>query len=218
MDLPFSVVQFYAVFSAYNTTLWPVQIVLLALAFVAIGLMVFPRRGSGVAVSAILSVLWAWLALAYHLAFFTAISPPAYAFAALSLAGAGVFFWRGVVRRKLRFRWVPGLRAVMGVCLVVFALAVYPAWTYLAGHRYPTFPTFGVPCPTAIFTLGLLAFLKAPYPRSPFVVPALWSFVGGQAAFLLNVPADYGLVVAGLMGTVLMLWPKVISPWSGKSA
>ena len=182
------------------------------------GWLCFRASGSGVAVSAILSALWAWLALAYHLVFYSAISPPAYAFAALSLAGAGVFFWQGVVCGKLEFKWVPGPRAVMGVCLVVFSLAVYPAWTYLAGHRYPAFPTFGLPCPTAIFTLGLLAFLKTPYPRSPFVIPVLWIFVGGQAAFLLNVPADYGLVVAGLVGVALMLQTKATSPWSSKPA
>ena len=64
MQLPFSIEQFYAVFSAYNTTLWPAQIVLLALGLAAVGLVVFPRRWSGAAVSAILSILWAWLALA----------------------------------------------------------------------------------------------------------------------------------------------------------
>lgn len=218
MKLPFSVEQFYAVFTAYNTTLWPAQIALLVLALAAIGLAMFPRRRSGIVVSAILSLLWTWLSLAYHLAFFTAISPPAYAFAAVSLAGACVFFWNGVVRRELEFRWAPGSRSAVGVCLVVFALVAYPAWTYFAGHRYPAFPTFGLPCPTAIFTIGMLAFLKAPYPRSPFVVPVLWSFVGGQAAFLLNVPADYGLAVAGLVGIVLMLKPRALGLSMGKAA
>ena len=39
-----------------------------------------------------------------------------------------------------------------------------------------------------------------------------------QAAFLLDVPADDGLVGAGLVGVVLMLQPKAFGPWSGKAA
>ena len=104
------------------------------------------------------------------------------------------------------------------MCFVVSALAVYPAWTYLAGHRYPAFPTLGLPYPTAIFTLGLLAFLKSPYPRTRLVIPMLWSFVGGQAALLLDVQADHGMVVAGLVGVVLMLQPNSFSARSGEAA
>ncbi|TAK43341.1 MAG: hypothetical protein EPO27_15235 [Betaproteobacteria bacterium] len=77
----------------------------------------------------------------------------------------------------------------------------------LAGHLYPETPTFGLPCPTATFTIGVLAFLSAPIPRSVFIVPILWSAVGVQAAFLLGVPQDLGLGVAGLAGLALALRP-----------
>ena len=39
-----------------------------------------------------------------------------------------------------------------------------------------------------------------------------------QAAFLLDVAVDYGLVVVGLLGVLLMLQPKAFSLWSGKAA
>lgn len=209
MELPFSVEQFYSVFREYNTTLWPAQVLLVGLALVTIALVLVPRRWSGVAVSSILAFLWAWLALAYHLAFFTSINPLAYVFSAVSLAGAVVFFWQGVVRRKLDFRWTASVRSGVGLVLIVFALIVYPAWSIAVGHSYPSLPTFGVPCPTTIFTIGLLAFLVRPYPRSPLVVPILWSFVGAQAVFLLGVPPDSGLVVAGVLGIVMLARSKV---------
>lgn len=95
-----------------------------------------------------------------------------------------------------------------GIGLVIFSLAVYPAWTWLAGHRSPAFPTFGLPCPTTLFTIGLLAFLVKPYPRSLFLVPVLWCFVGSQAAFVFNVPADLGLIVAGVLGLILLVQSK----------
>lgn len=204
MQLPFTTEQFLAVFRDYNSTLWPAQLFLLALAVAAVVLVVWPRRWSSVVVSAILAFLWVWMGLAYHLAFFTSISPPAYGFAAVFVAGALVFVWHGVVRRRLEFKWVASGRGVMALLLVAFALIVYPAWSYFAGHPYLETPTFGVPCPTTIFTMGLLALLVRPYPRSPLVVPILWSLVGAQAAFLLAVPQDLALVAVAVLGFVLI--------------
>ena len=204
MNLPFTVEQFFAVFRDYNTTLWPAPIFLVALAVAAIALVVVPRRYSGAGISAILAFLWAWLALAYHLAFFAAVNPLAYVFAGVSLAGALIFLWQGVILRRLEFRLAPNARTAFGVALVAFALVVYPAWSASAGHPYPDLPTFGLPCPTTLFTVGLLALLVRPHPRSPLAVPVLWSFVGAQAAFLLDVPPDLSLLAAGAIGVGLI--------------
>ena len=204
MAIPFTVEQFYGVFRDYNTAVWPTQWFLVAMALAALVAVLRPRPWSGVAVSAVLGVLWAWIALAYHLAFFARISPAAYGFAALSAAGATVFVWQGVIRRRLAFRWVPGLKATAGVVLVAFALVVYPVWSAYAGHPYPATPTFGLPCPTTIFTIGLLCFAVPPTPRSPLFAPLLWCFVGAQAAFLLGVRPDLGLIAAAVVGMGLL--------------
>ena len=108
----------------YNAAVWPVQWILAALGLAAVLAVLRPQPWTGVAVSASLGFLWAWIALAYHLAFFTRISPAAFGFAVLSAAGAVVFIWQGVARRRLAFRWVPGLRATTGAVLVAFALVV----------------------------------------------------------------------------------------------
>ena len=204
MVLPFTVEQFYGVFRDYNTAVWPAQWFLVALAIAALAAVLWPRPWSGVAVSAVLGVLWAWIAMAYHLAFFARVSPAAYGFAALSAVGAAVFVWQGVVRRRLTFRWVPGPKALAGVVLVAFALVVYPIWSAYAGHPYPATPTFGLPCPTTIFTIGLLCFAVPPTPRSPLFAPLLWCLVGAQAAFLLGVQPDLGLIAAAVVGMGLL--------------
>jgi Family of unknown function (DUF6064) len=209
--LPFTSDEFFAVFDAYNEAVWPAQLFLLALAVLALVLVAFPRTWSGRAVSAILAFLWAWSALAYHVAFFASINPLAYVFAAVSAAGGLVFVWQGVVRLKLRFQLARRARVAVGVVLVVFALFIYPAWSLYSGHGYPGMPTFGLPCPTTLFTMGLLTFLVPPYPRSTLVVPVLWCLVGAQAAFLLGVWQDLGLLVAAAVGAVLIARPSVPS-------
>ncbi len=207
MDLPFTAQQFFAVFGQYNLAVWPMQIVLAALALAAIGALVLAWPWSGVAIAASLALLWAWLGIGYHLAWFTRINPLAWGFAALSLAGALVFAWHGLARRTLRFGAVRRPRAIVGIALLVYALLAYPVWSHLGGHRYPEMPTFGLPCPTTMFTFGMLAFLLPPYPRGVLVVPILWSAVGTQAAFLLEVPQDLGLGFAGIAGLVWLRRP-----------
>jgi len=38
------------------------------------------------------------------------------------------------------------------------------------------------------------------------IIPFLWSLVGLSAAVHLQVPQDYGLGIAGVLGTALILW------------
>jgi hypothetical protein len=205
MVIPFTVAQFFGVFRDYNLAVWPAQLVLLLLALVALMLVWRPGRRSGMVISTILAILWAWIAIVYHLRFFTQISVAAYGFAAVSMVGSLVFLVQGVVRRQLEFQWVAGYRAYGGLALIVFALVVYPFGSVMAGHTYPTTPTFGLPCPTTIFTVGLLCLMVSPIPRSTLVVPVLWCFVGAQAAFSLDLHPDWGLVPTALLGIFLLV-------------
>lgn len=60
-------------------------------------------------------------------------------------------------------------------------------------------PTFGLPCPTTLFTVGTLAFLAPGSPASVLVAPLLWSLVGVQAAFRLGVMPDLALLPAAIV-------------------
>jgi hypothetical protein len=191
MSLPFSHAQFFEVLVRYNEAVWPSQVVLTLCALAAVALLFVPGRGR--AVSLILAALWAWMAIAYHVAFFLAINPAALLFAVVFLAGAAAFAWS-----KLRFGWPGATRGAWGIALIAYALAGYPLLGAMFGQHYPAAPTFGLPCPTTLFTAGMLLFLKPPYPRHVLIVPLAWTLVGSQAALLLGVPQDFGLIVAAL--------------------
>lgn len=204
MHLPFTTEQFFAVFAEYNMAVWPAQFVLVAAAFATVvAAVVSPSPTKGQFVSAVLAGLWAWLGIGYHLAFFSKINPLAYGFAAVSLAACAIFLWQGVLMKRLRFAWSGGVRSFAGGTCIVFAILGYPAWAIAAGHTYPAFPTFGLPCPTTIYTIGMLGLLVKPAPVSVFVVPVVWCLIGGQSAFLLGVPQDLGLFVAAAIGVML---------------
>lgn len=87
------------------------------------------------------------------------------------------------------------------------ALVGYPIVGFLVGHRYPAAPTFGVPCPTTIFTLGLLLWSTGPLARRLTVVPVLWAIVGTSAAVNLGMTEDLGLFVAALCAVLFIFAP-----------
>lgn len=192
-----------AVFAAYNDAVWPAQYLLLA---AAVACVVLARAGTlrgSRAAWAILALLWVWMALAYHGAHFAAVNPAAYAFAAFFLAAAGLFA-RAAILGTPRFG-LEARTAPWGLLLVAVALVGYPMASHLLGHHHPEAPTFGVPCPTTIFTLGMLLLCNSPVPRTLLAIPLLWAAVGAVAAFTFAMYEDFVLVFAGLLTLLLQV-------------
>jgi hypothetical protein len=200
MELPFTSEQFFAVFADYNRAFGYVVIALwLATAAVLALTWRNPERHSRT-LSFWLCVLWLWNAIAYHAPLFTRINPVAWLFAAL-FAAESLLLVRAGVRNDVEY--FSSSRA-LGAGLVMYAL-LYPVLTIGLAHGYPAAPTCGVPCPTAILTIGLVLTAREKVPVSLAVVPALWGFIGGSAAILLNVPTDYVLLGAGVPLTITEL-------------
>jgi hypothetical protein len=195
MQLPFTTEQFFDLFVAYNQALWPAVIALWAASMI-VAVRLSARRPHDRWVSALLAAHWVWSAVAYHVAFFTRINPVAWLFAALFFGQAVLIFRAGVVQRRLSFVPWGSAWAPLAWGLIAYALA-YPAINALDHRSLLRIPTFGLPCPTTIFTVGVLM-LATPRHWGLSVVPVIWAATGGSAAFLLEVSADVALPIAGI--------------------
>lgn len=195
MRLPFTGEQFFDLFVAYNEALWPGAVALWVASTAIMAQRLVSRRSHDQWISGLLVVHWTWSALAYHVAFFTRINPAAWLFAALFLAQAVFLFRVGVAQRRLSFAPWGSAWAPLAWGLIVYSL-VYPAINAIDHHSLVRIPTFGLPCPTTIFTAGALM-LATPRTRSLAIVPVIWSAIGGSAALLLGVHADLVLPIAG---------------------
>jgi hypothetical protein len=205
MSLPFTTDQFLGVFADYNGAVWPTQILLNAFALVLVGFGYLGRPRASRLIALGLALLWVWMGGVYHLWFFRRINPAAVVFGAAFLLQALLFAVWALTHRPDAAGRLRGARAWVGGSLLGYALAVYPLFGWSLGHRYPSSPTFGVPCPTTIATLGLLVWLSPPPPWWLLVVPLLWVVVGSSAAFALGIREDIGLLVAGVTASA-WLW------------
>jgi hypothetical protein len=206
MQLPFTREQFFDLFVAYNEAVWPVAVALWIASAVIVALRLSARRPHDRWISALLVAHWAWSALAYHVAFFTRINAAAWLFAALFLGQAVLFFRVGVVQQRLSFApwrnsWAPVAWGLIGYSLA------YPAINAVDHASLLRIPTFGLPCPTTIFTAGMLM-LAPPQHWSLSIIPVIWSVIGGSAAFLLGVHADVALPIAGIALAIFMVRPS----------
>ncbi|MBI5262979.1 MAG: hypothetical protein HY852_14295 [Bradyrhizobium sp.] len=158
--------------------------------------------------AAILGVFWCWNGFGYQFTYFARINPAAYAFAALFTVQGILFFgWSltakldGVGSERVqsigRLRWIA---RTIGLVIIAYAMLAYPILGILAGHGWPRSPAFGIaPCPTTIFTFGILLLW---WPRTRWwliVLPLIWAAIGSTAAVLLSVPEDLGLLVSGII-------------------
>lgn len=209
MSLPFSIGQFLDVFQRYNASVFPLQWVLLFMgAFAVVAAVNGGSQGSR-AVSGVLALFWIWMGFVYHWGFFRSINPAASIFAVAFIAEGVLIAWLGVLRSQIIFEPRVNTASVVGIVLIAYAILGYPAIGYLLGHRYPSAPTFGVPCPTAIFTFGMLLLCRPPRSRALLIIPVAWAVLGGVAAIQLGMLEDFGLVIAAIVATVIVFGQRI---------
>jgi hypothetical protein len=206
MEITFTVEQFFDIFGSYNDAIWPSQIVAYILGIFVLVLALRENRLSSRFISGILALFWIWMGVFYHIVQFSVINPAAWIFGILYILQGLLFFFIGTIWGRIAFRFILKPLPIIGGCFILYAMVVYPLLSISFGHSYPRAPMFGVaPCPTTIFTFGILLWAVKSVPVYLLVIPLLWSIVGMSAAVNLRVTQDYGLVVAGVLGTALIL-------------
>lgn len=140
MNLPFTTAQFFDVFEKYNTQVWPMQVVLYALALLVVLFAWRHRQASARSVMAILAGLWLWMGIVYHFMFFAAINPAANVFGTIFVIQGFILLYAGIIQPKLSFRIRMTLTGGTGLVFIAYALLIYPLIGMVFGHMFPRAP------------------------------------------------------------------------------
>lgn len=203
--LPFTRSQFFELFAAYNAANWAAVVLAYPLAIVALAAAWRGTPRSGRLTAIVLAIMWAWVGLVYQGLYFSQINPAARAFAAAFVVQAVLFAAHAAIGRGLEFGPRSRIRSVTGLVMIVYAMIAYPLIGVALGERFPALPLFGVtPCPLLIFTFGLMLWARCAR-WWLWIVPLLWSVVGGSAVVLLSVPQDWALPVSAV-AVLIVLW------------
>jgi len=208
MNLPFTTEQFLQVFSNYNQTIWPLQVLFILLAVICVVLIFRNSVYTNKIVPLILAFFWLWMGIVYHIFFFAKVNPAAYIFGGFFILESILIIYYGTIRKQIELVYNKDIFSYTGVILIIFALAIYPLIGFFIGHIYPASPTFGLPCPTTIFTFGILLFNKGKLPVGLIIIPVIWSLIGFTAALKLGIYEDTGLMIAGMLTVILTFYKR----------
>ncbi len=207
--MPFTVKEFIGVFRSYNISVWPFQVILIISAFLIIFLAFKHRNYSSKVITSILIFYWFWIGLVYHILFFSHINPVAYGFGAIFILQAALFYKAGILDKKLNIIWQNNPTSYLGAILIFYALIIYPLLGMYFGHIYPENPTFGLPCPTTIFTFGILLWNKNGIPFYIIIIPVIWAVLGLSAALNLGIKEDLGLIISAIIFAAEFIRSKI---------
>jgi hypothetical protein len=205
MNVPFTIEQFLQVFKNYNLAIWPMQFVFYVFGFVMIYLAVQKSKKPDIIINVILAFLWFWMGFIYHFDFFTSINKAAWVFGFLNIMQGFIFLYSGAFKSRITFTYHSDIYGITGLLILVYALVVYPMIGYFSGHAYPYSPTFGLPCPTTIFTLGMFLLVDRRVSLWILAIPFLWSIVGTSAALNFGIKEDAGLLISGITAFALIV-------------
>lgn len=206
--------SFFATFEAYHESYPAAPLIWVALAVVIVVLALRTRGRADRMIGLFLAALWAWAGIAYHMLSLGPVNSVAYGFGALFVAQGLLFLHTGVVRHRLAFAPTLDARGVLGGILIVYALVVYPMVGLALGHGYPAAPTFGVPCPTTIFTFGILLWASGRVPVWLLAIPVVWAFIGVAAALNWGVWEDLAMPIGALVAAAMILSRNRTHPMS----
>jgi len=194
---------FFKNVSAYNVSIFPMQIITLVVA-VILTYLLFVRPGAIVnkLIKVYFSLTFVWFVFMFPFEGVLKIT-----FGLLHLAIA-IFFFIDIFTAKTEFKFpeTSGKRTFM-LFLIFSAFALYPLIEYMSGHIYPKVLLFGVaPCPTVIFSLALLIGAVPKVGKIIFILlifPAIFS--GLSVPIMLGVWADLLLLFTGVYGLITLI-------------
>lgn len=210
MKVPFTAEQFLQLLKDYNQSIFPLQILFYIIAIASIILCFSRQKYSDKLINLVLAFFWFWMGIVYHLIFFTTINKAAYIFGTAFIIQGILFIYYGVAKTKLRYKASVRRQGLASLLFIIFALIIYPLLGIKLGHVYPTSPTFGLPCPTTIFTFGILLWSEGKIPRVVFVIPLLWALIGFTAAIKLGIAEDVSLLISAVISIVIALFQRNI--------
>lgn len=208
MNMPFNQTEFFSVFSTYNQTVYPAQLLLLLAGMAGIFLLASKIRRKHRWITAILAISWTWVGAAYHFAFFSAINKAATVFGGLFILQGMLFFYETFFRDRIEYQVKGGFRHIAGYIFILFGLIIYPLIGYFSHYHWLHTISFGLPCPTTIVTFGFLLLTTRNFPKYLLIIPFAWAIIGTGAAINFGIYQDYVMLASALLAVALLLFRK----------
>jgi hypothetical protein len=210
MNVPFTTEEFFNVIKNYNVAVFPIQLILILAGIFTVTLMHSKSSLKNLLAGGFLGILWIWTGIVYHLVFFTVINKAAYFFGGLFILQGVLFLFDTFLRKKLEFEFKVQSKDYIAYFFIVFGLIFYPVLIYFLENSPQTTITLGLPCPSTIFTFGLLMLTNVKFSKYLLIIPSIWAVIGTSAAFNFGVYPDYLMIISAIIANYFLIRRKRI--------
>lgn len=196
----------------YNEAIFPMQIVMLAVAFV-LTCFLFAKPGPSINkfMKVYLSFVFVWNGIVFFLIFGEELPGKYLGIPLFVLLGILMAWDIHTNRIQLKLpdtSWQKYLTFFLVICSFL-----YPLIGYIFGHYYPRSCTFGVtPCPTTVFALALLTAAIPRVNKTMYVLLLLWALPAfGKCFGAMDLYEDCLLFWTGVYALILLImnWRKI---------
>jgi len=202
--LSFSIEEFFSVLESYNLAIWPTQIFAYVLVILSLFFIFKPTKYSYKIVLAILSFFWLFNGIVFSCLYWAPSHIFGYIFGIFCVL-QGLMFIYGIWRSDITIDSPNVNYTLVGILFILYAAIGYQILGYYLGHIYPVFFPVGlVLCPTTIFTFGIFLIINKKIPVKYYIVPLIIS-LGGFMVVPKGIYEDIGLILAGILGTILII-------------
>lgn len=188
--------QFWIVISNYNQATWHIQICFIV--FIILAVILAMRTRLVFLPKVILSLSCLYTGVIFFFIFDQSVT--AFLFAGPLFIATGFLFSYDALRHKeIEFKkFTPGSITMLVMCIL------YPAVSFLLGHRYPAQVLYILPCP--LISIGIVIYSR--YKTRLFflqILMIIWAVTGLPKAFIFDVMEDLILFMAGMYGICVMI-------------
>ena len=202
--LSFSLEEFLLVLESYNLDIWPLQIIAYVLILIILFVSLKPAKYSSKIILAVLSFFWLFNGIVFCFIYWAPSHIFGYIFGIFCTV-QGLLFLYSLIRSDIIIAPPNKTYLLIGMLFFLYSMIGYQLFGYYLDHIYPKFFPVGlVPCPTTIFTLGLLIIINTKIPIKYIAIPLIIS-LGGLLAAYNGIYEDIGLIILGAWGTILII-------------
>ena len=200
--------KFFSVFEKYNNSIFPVQIILFLLSICALIAIGSRFRQKDKFVAGFLGVLWLWMGIGYHIAFFSGISRIALGYGVLFILQGLFLLWEGVLLYNLKFVFRMSIQAYLGYFFILYGLIIYPVVGYMIETNLLRTISVGLPSPTIILTFGFLLLCDKKFSKYLLIIPSLWAVIGISGVIKPGIYQDSVMLIAAIIADIWLLKDK----------
>lgn len=208
MKTPFTTEQFFNVFEKYNSTLFPLQFIILLLGIVGLFLLHSNYSNKNKIIGGFLGAVWIWMGIAYHFVFFAEINKAAFVFGGIFILQGLLILFNSWVKDSLIFTFNPQTKDYTGYFFILFGLIIYPLIGYTLFGTFTKTISLGLPCPTTILTFGFFMLTSSKFPKYLLIIPSLWAVIGLSAAINFGVYQDFMLPLTAIIAVIVLYRKK----------